>query len=427
MKNLKIALTFFISLFLLSAGAALAGTGVGNAGDGARAAYIAKLRKEMNLDRERDTPEDLIEWCQRVTRVLKREKIRAGNLIEVGNFAAAKTLLLDAMIQASQSLAEHPADAHPMTKRMIDRGLVYEQELESIMSAVNAKKDAKADAIPLQHEPTLGEFDLLTLINFLDKFVDLVIHAEAQVDRPYFSNYYNNRHNRGQNSEFNFDRFRRSYIDHICAEIRFIMTALVSIRHDGPRVIVTPIGKPEVFLKVAELSTTLLADEIERTLERYRYAVTTADMRALSSDIRDFNLNRDRTIYPTTPRALIGVASSLHSFLNSLQGNDSQSYPRNYGVRLNEQTLRIPQNTSQMVPLTSPRHVHKIEVMGEARNEDAIVEVRVNGEVKGTLYLPRRDPHYVVTIEETAAEIEFRNIAGGIAVITTVTAFFDGE
>ena len=74
------------------------------------------------------------------------------------------------------------------------------------------------------------------------------------------------------------------------------------------------------------------------------------------------------------------------------------------------------------VELGSIRHVTKIFVQAEARGHDTTVNVLVNGVVKGTLYLPARDPSYVVTIGEAVHSIEFQNVGSARAIIQAVKA-----
>lgn len=57
--------------------------------------------------------------------------------------------------------------------------------------------------------------------------------------------------------------------------------------------------------------------------------------------------------------------------------------------------------------------IHKLLIQAEgAGRNDAYAEVMVNGDIKGTLYLPGRDPHYVVTVAETSGSIEISMVQG---------------
>jgi hypothetical protein len=62
----------------------------------------------------------------------------------------------------------------------------------------------------------------------------------------------------------------------------------------------------------------------------------------------------------------------------------------------------------------SPRYVEQIFVQAEgAGSRDAMFEVWANGKPKGTIYVPGRDPNYIVTIKENISELKFRHISGG--------------
>jgi hypothetical protein len=101
MKTVKLERNKILLALCLTLGfstvALAAGTGTGNGGDGARAAYIEKLKAELNVGRPRDLPANtpgstpigindhtnnpdltsIYEWCARATSMLKREKQRA--------------------------------------------------------------------------------------------------------------------------------------------------------------------------------------------------------------------------------------------------------------------------------------------------------------------------------------------------------------
>jgi hypothetical protein len=67
--------------------------------------------------------------------------------------------------------------------------------------------------------------------------------------------------------------------------------------------------------------------------------------------------------------------------------------------------------------------VQKLYIQAEAANRrDTMVEVSTNGDTKGSLYLPARDPSYVVTVGEITSSIELRNTGRGAARIYSVKA-----
>lgn len=82
---------------------------------------------------------------------------------------------------------------------------------------------------------------------------------------------------------------------------------------------------------------------------------------------------------------------------------------------------------SESIGLDGPRYIKNLVIQAEGISTDSTIEVMVNGQVKGTIYAPGRDPSYVVTIAETARSIEFRHRAGGnmriLQVLGTVSSW----
>jgi hypothetical protein len=64
----------------------------------------------------------------------------------------------------------------------------------------------------------------------------------------------------------------------------------------------------------------------------------------------------------------------------------------------------------------------QVQAIG-AGSGDAMVEVWANGKPKGSLYVPGRDPNYVVTIRERISSLSFRSVSGGTVHIQAVTGF----
>lgn len=77
---------------------------------------------------------------------------------------------------------------------------------------------------------------------------------------------------------------------------------------------------------------------------------------------------------------------------------------------------------TKSVPLDSVRQVRNLVVQAEGLYQDSEIEVMVNGQVKGTIYAPGRDPSYIVTIAEATRSIEFRHRSGGTMRILKVMA-----
>ena len=54
----------------------------------------------------------------------------------------------------------------------------------------------------------------------------------------------------------------------------------------------------------------------------------------------------------------------------------------------------VGNSETQTIWLQGSRHIRNIIVQAQGTNQDSMVEVMVNGEIKGTIYAPGRDPSY---------------------------------
>lgn len=57
-------------------------------------------------------------------------------------------------------------------------------------------------------------------------------------------------------------------------------------------------------------------------------------------------------------------------------------------------------------------YVKKIYISAEGVRNDAYFDVMVNGDIKGTIYVPGRDPSYVVTVESYTDTLLLRSLSG---------------
>lgn len=80
----------------------------------------------------------------------------------------------------------------------------------------------------------------------------------------------------------------------------------------------------------------------------------------------------------------------------------------------NQITLSMGQTHSFQLPQRN--YVHRLYIQAEGVNHDAYAQVIANGMVKGTLYVPGNDPHYVVTIADETSSIEVNVIQGNLII-----------
>jgi hypothetical protein len=97
--------------------------------------------------------------------------------------------------------------------------------------------------------------------------------------------------------------------------------------------------------------------------------------------------------------------------------NQAQAQTQNSSTEMSFQTVSLGSVTlrdsqTKSLSLGKVRFIRNLVISAEGFGSGSMVEVMVNGLVKGTLYAPGRDPSFVVTIGEVAGSIEFRHRSG---------------
>lgn len=90
----------------------------------------------------------------------------------------------------------------------------------------------------------------------------------------------------------------------------------------------------------------------------------------------------------------------------------------NSTVTLRQYSMAVRAGATESVRLCRKLRVHKLYIQAEGYWHDAYAQVIVNGSVKGTLYVPGNDPHYVVTVEDETSSIEFAAIQSSFKVLS---------
>lgn len=86
-------------------------------------------------------------------------------------------------------------------------------------------------------------------------------------------------------------------------------------------------------------------------------------------------------------------------------------------------SIVLSQGQNYFINLNKSYFINHIVVAAEGIVQDTMLEVLVDGKVKGTIYAPGRDPLYVVTIREVSNKIELRYLSGARARISSVRVF----
>lgn len=91
-------------------------------------------------------------------------------------------------------------------------------------------------------------------------------------------------------------------------------------------------------------------------------------------------------------------------------------------VTLTTSSFNLSDGETKSVYLDARRQIKKLIIQAEGVRNDGTFEVLVNGDVKGTVYVPGRDPSYIVTVAETASSVQFRHRSGATVLIREVKA-----
>lgn len=86
-------------------------------------------------------------------------------------------------------------------------------------------------------------------------------------------------------------------------------------------------------------------------------------------------------------------------------------------IDLLKRKMIVSEGETRSIVLPENVFVQKILIQAQSANfKDSYGEVIVNGDIKGTLYLPGADPHYVVTVAEYAQTLEFTAIQNSMLI-----------
>jgi len=95
-------------------------------------------------------------------------------------------------------------------------------------------------------------------------------------------------------------------------------------------------------------------------------------------------------------------------------------------VTLPNSAFSLQRGETHSLSLNGWHHVNKIIIQADGTYRDGVFEVVVNGDTKGTVYVPGVDPSYIVTVEETAESLEFRQVSGNTINIRDVKVIETG-
>ncbi len=112
----------------------------------------------------------------------------------------------------------------------------------------------------------------------------------------------------------------------------------------------------------------------------------------------------------------IGIALCLGALVSSsgLAQGKGKKHDKLETYEISDSDFQLDPGETKYLPMTGWRYVKKLFIRAEgATNIDGTFEVIANGDTKGTVYVPGKDPSYIVTIGEVVRSIELRHVSGG--------------
>lgn len=330
-------------------------------------------------------------FCRDRLVILKAAYRQAEIESQMGNVSNSIAILESGL--RSANLRINPRLANSLTAKSIRRGITL---LDNLQATPAHKQKLRA------------------INNFLFNYFLFIEKVSNSLDIPFFASESGYRQAANAN-----DRFERLFIDFSKEQVEMVLATMTSSSREGRYEVIYPIGSPTLVLTALRVTTLAMANDLSESLFAAHYACTIEELDNVSSAISRYLSGS--TSYPddfVAIQELVGAAK--HAIYGvkrcSFEGRGQQA-PRTTEALTH--SFRLEAGTTQQVNLRDHQYIKKIIISAEGLRSDAMFDVVVNGDVKGTVYVPGRDPSYFVTIEDSASSIEFVS-RNGTAVISRV-------
>jgi hypothetical protein len=329
-------------------------------------------------------------FCRDRLTVLKRAYHQAEMLSQMGNHIQSVAVLEGGLLEASARIS--PYYANTLTSKAIRRGISLLQKLKA------APEDKQK---------------LRSINQFLFNYFNFIEDVSNRIDVPYF----------GRNIDMNNTVFEKVFTNFAKEQVNMVLASM-TVTEGG---IIYPIGSPDLVLTALQVTTNAMANDLSESVFASFYACSIEDLQYVSSDIKYYLQTRS-----TYADDFVAVQELITEVKHTVQGFRScngggrrdgrDAYQPRTTELLNGHTITLESGTTEHLALRETQYIKKLIISAEGLRSDAMFDVVVNGDVKGTVYVPGRDPSYFVTIEDTADSIELvsRNGSARITKILVV-------
>ena len=332
-------------------------------------------------------------FCRDRLAVLKNAYRQAEVESQAGNTGFSAAILEKGLNDAASKIG--PRYESTLTSKAIRRGL-------TLLAELKATPENKQKVRAINH--------------FLFNYFLFVENVSNKLDIPYFQT--GSAFSRISASNTQFEKL---FVNFASDQVKMVLDTMSTEAREGRSTVIYPIGSPTLLLTALKVTTTAMANDLSESIFAARYACTIQALETASQDIAFYlDTNGSYADDYVAVQELVGAVKRATG-ARCGGGRDQGSYGQEQSSTTDaiQGAFTLYAGTTQQVRLNGARHIKKLIISAEGIRNDAMFDVVVNGDVKGTIYVPGRDPSYFVTIEDYTDSIEFVS-RNGNAIISRI-------
>lgn len=329
-------------------------------------------------------------FCRDRLKVLRNAYRLAEIESQAGNHSVSAGILEQALRDAALDI--QPRYATTITSKAIKRGITL---VNGLKSTLDSRQKVR------------------TINNFLFNYFLFIEDVSNRLDIPYYQV------GNGGFSRINSNntQFEKLLVHFAQEQVRMVLNTMST--QDNRSAVIYPIGSPTLLLTALKITSAIAANDLSDSIFASRYACMIDDLTIAAREIDTYL--KTRSAYADEFVAVQELVGMVQRAMSGSYGcSDNGGYEtESRTIDAIQSPLTLTNGTTQQVRLNGTRYIKKLIISAEGLRNDAMFDVVVNGDVKGTVYVPGRDPSYFVTIEDSADSIEFVS-RNGTAIISRI-------
>jgi hypothetical protein len=340
---------------------------------------------------ESENSSSISSFCRDRLSLLKSAYRKAQVEASAGNVTSSMMTLEKGLRDAA--LRIDPRYENALTSKSIRRGVALLEQLKA--TADNKQK-------------------IRTINNFLFNYYLFVEDVSNRLDIPYYGS--GSIFSRITNTNLQFERL---FLNFSKEQVTMVLKTMSTQALSSHGEVIYPVGSTDILLTALKVTTKAMAQDLSESIFASRYACTIESLDQISFELANY-LNGHTTYSDEfiAVQELVGATKKTLNGLNGCHGGNYESPTHTADILTH--TVRLESGTTKQIRLPNGgQYIKKLIISAEGLRNDAMFEVVVNGDVKGTVYVPGRDPSYFVTIEDSTDSIELVS-RGGTALISRI-------